>query len=334
MNLFSQRFDGQVVVVTGASSGVGRAVAEAFGAAGARVALLARTHEALAHAASTIEQSGGEALVLPTDVSDADAVERAAAAVESRWGAIDVWVNDAMVSVFAPAAEVRDDEYRRVTEVNYLGTVHGTQAALRRMTARDAGVVIQIGSALAYCSIPLQSAYCASKAAIRGYTDSVRIELRHAGSRVKLCMLQLPAVNTPQFDVVRSRLPNRPQPVPPIFQPEVIARAVLHAAARKPREMWLGVPAWKAILGRFFAPRITEWYLARNGFDAQQTDERQPPHLPDDLDAPIPGDRGSHGRFDACATPRSRAIWLQTHPWIAASILGALAGSTALAVRR
>lgn len=334
MDRGARRLQGKVVVVTGASSGVGRAVAEAFGAAGAKVALLARTEEALAHAASTIEQAGGEALVLPTDVSQADAVERAAQAVEARWGRIDVWVNDAMVSVFAPAAQVRDDEFRRVVEVNYLGTVYGTQAALRRMTPRDEGVVIQIGSALAYCSIPLQSAYCASKAAIRAYTDSVRIELRHARSRVKLCMLQLPAVNTPQFDVVRSRLPRRPQPVPPIFQPEVIARAVLFAAQRRPREMWLGLPAWKAILGRFFAPRLTEWYLARNGFEAQQTAAPQPPHAPDDLDAPVPGDRGAHGRFDDRARAHSPAIWLQTHPRIAASILGALAGSTALAVRR
>lgn len=318
-----RRFRGKVVVVTGASSGVGRAIARAFGAEGAKVGLLARTEEGLEHAAAEIRRAGGEALAIPTDVSDPRAVEEAAQSVEERWGRIDIWVNDAMVSVFSPIAEMSPEEFRRVIEVNYLGTVYGTLAALRRMRPRNRGTIIQIGSALAYTSIPLQSAYCASKAAIRGFTDSLRIELRHEKSRIKVSMLQLPAVNTPQFDVVRSRLPRHPQPVPPIFQPEVIARAVLYAAARRPREMWLGWPTVKAIVGRFFAPGFVEWYLARTGYDSQQTEEPARAR-PDNVFAPIPGDKGAHGDFDRRARPRSAGIWLRTHPMIAAAGLASL----------
>src|SRR5512142_2795843 len=248
----------RVVVVTGASAGVGRAVARAFGQQGAKVGLIARTKEALDDAAREIERAGGEALVLPLDVADAEAVEKAADEVVARWGRIDVWVNDAMVSVFSPVKETKAEEYRRVTEVDYLGYVHGTKAALKHMLPRDHGHVIQIGSALVYRSIPLQSAYCASKAAIRGFTDSLRCELYHDGSHVKLTMVQLPAVNTPQFDVVRSRLPNHPQPVPPIYQPEVIARAVLWVADHPVRELWVGWPTVKAILGQKFIPRLLD----------------------------------------------------------------------------
>ena len=217
----------QVVMVTGASSGVGRAIARAFGAAGAKVGLLARGVEGLLACAQEIQQAGGQALALPADVSDPQQVQDAAAALVVRFGRIDTWVNDAMVSVFSPVREMTPQEFRRVTEVNYLGYVHGTMAALKYMLPKDDGVIVQIGSALVYRSIPLQSAYCASKAAIRGFTDSLRCELLHDKSRVKVCMLQLPAVNTPQFDVVRTRLPRHPQPVPPIFQPEMIARAAL-----------------------------------------------------------------------------------------------------------
>src|SRR6185369_10876823 len=254
----------QVVVVTGASSGVGRAIARAFGAAGAKVGLIARGVDGLEACAREIRESGGEALVLPLDVSDAAAVERAADAVVARFGRIDTWVNDAMVSVFARALEVTPEEYERVTKVNYLGFVHGTLAALRRMKDQgDGGGIIQIGSALVYRSIPLQSAYCASKAAIRGFTDSLRSELLHDGSRVKLCMLQLPAVNTPQFDVVRSRLPNHPQPVPPIYQPEVIAREVVRVAEHPVRELWISTSAIKAIVGQKLVPGVADRYLAR-----------------------------------------------------------------------
>jgi NAD(P)-dependent dehydrogenase (short-subunit alcohol dehydrogenase family) len=314
----------KVVVITGASAGIGRAVARAFGAQGAKVGLIARTPEPLAHAAQEIRELGGEALVLPCDVADPVAVDAAAAAVEVEWGPIDIWVNDAMVSVFSPVHEMTAAEFRRVTEVNYLGTVHGTLSALRRMLPRDAGTIIQIGSALAYRSIPLQSAYCASKAAVRGFTDALRCELRHDRSRVRLSMLQLPAVNTPQFDVVRSRLPNRPQPVPPIYQPEVVARAVLYAARHAPRELWVGWSAIAAIVGQRLIPGLIDRYLARRGYAAQQTPEHAMPLRPDNVDEPLPGDRGAHGRFDARARRVSTELLARTHPF-------ALAGAAALA---
>ncbi|MBI5543842.1 MAG: SDR family oxidoreductase [Deltaproteobacteria bacterium] len=315
----------QVVVVTGASSGIGRAVARAFGAKGARVGLIARNAEALEHAAEEIVQAGGEAMPLPLDVADASEVDRAADAVVGRWGRLDTWVNDAMVSVFSPVKQMRPEEYRRVTEVTYLGTVHGTLAALRHMLPRDQGTILQIGSALAYRSIPLQSAYCAAKAAIRGFTDSLRSELIHDRSRVKVSMLQLPAVNTPQFDVVRSRLPRHPQPIPPIFQPEVVAQAVLRVAEKPVREMWIAGSAWKAILGQRTIPGFLDEYLAVEGYRAQQTDELMAPEHPDNLDAPLPGDRGAHGDFDARARSRSLQLWARLHA-------GALAASAAALV--
>ncbi|HET7753583.1 MAG TPA: SDR family oxidoreductase, partial [Anaeromyxobacteraceae bacterium] len=290
----SRTLSEQVVVVTGASSGIGRAIARAFGAAGAKVGLIARTREALEHCAEEIRRAGGDALVLPLDVADAAAVERAADDVVARWGRIDTWVNDAMVSVFSPVSQMTAAEYRRVTEVNYLGFVHGTLAALKHMRQRDEGHVIQIGSALVYRSIPLQSAYCASKAAIRGFTDSLRCELLHDRSRIRISMLQLPAVNTPQFDVVRSRLPNHPQPVPPIYQPEVIARAALHVAEHPTRELWIGWSAMKAIVGQKVIPGLLDRYLGRTGYASQQTDEPVDPGRPDNVDRPIPGDRGAH----------------------------------------
>ena len=323
----------QVVVVTGASSGVGRAIARAFGAKGAKVGVIARTREALEHCAEEIRASGGEALVLPLDVADAAAVERAADEVVARWGRIDTWVNDAMVSVFSPVKQMKAQEYRRVTEVNYLGFVHGTLAALKHMLPRDEGQIIQVGSALVYRSIPLQSAYCASKAAIRGFTDSLRCELVHDRSRVKISMLQLPAVNTPQFDVVRSRLPNHPQPVPPIFEPEVIARACLHVAEHPRRELWIGWSAVKAILGQKVIPGLLDRYLGRMGYAAQQTDEPVPPGRPDNVDAPLPGDRGAHGDFDARARPRSAELWLTRHRGAVAAAAAACVGAGLLAWR-
>ncbi|HET7826035.1 MAG TPA: SDR family oxidoreductase, partial [Anaeromyxobacter sp.] len=321
-----RRIGDQVVVVTGASSGVGRAIARAFGGQGAKVALIARTREALENAAREIESSGGEALVLPLDVADAAAVERAADDVVARWGRIDTWVNDAMVSVFSPVKEMKADEYRRVTEVNYLGFVHGTLAALKHMLPRDEGHVIQIGSALVYRSIPLQSAYCASKAAIRGFTASLRCELRHDRSRVRVSLVELPAVNTPQFDVVRSRLSNRPQPVPPIYQPEVIARATLHVAEHPVRELWVGWSTFAAILGQKLFPGLLDRYLARTGYRSQQTDEPAVPGRPDNVDRPLPGDRGAHGRFDGRARGRSTELWLRRHRgWLAAAAAAAAA---------
>jgi short-subunit dehydrogenase len=314
----------QVAVVTGASSGVGRAIARALGARGAKVGLIARGQEALENCAVEIRRSGGEALVLPLDVAEPGAVEAAADAVVSHYGRIDTWINDAMVSVFSRALEMQPDEYRRVTEVNYLGTVHGTLAALRHMKARGEGGIIQIGSALVYRSIPLQSAYCASKAAIRAFTDSVRSELLHDGIPVTLSMLQLPAVNTPQFDVVRSRLPRHPRPVPPIYQPEVIARACLYVAEHPVRELWIAPSAIRAILGQRLAPRLADRYLARHGYDAQQTDVPAAPGRPDNVDHALPGDRGAHGDFDAVARSRSGELSARLHPWIAAGTAAAV----------
>jgi NAD(P)-dependent dehydrogenase (short-subunit alcohol dehydrogenase family) len=326
-----RRLSEQVVVVTGASSGVGRAVARAFGAAGAKVGLIARTREALDEAAREIAASGSEALVLPLDVSDPAKVSAAAHAVVERFGRIDTWVNDAMVSVFSPVHETTPDEYRRVVEVNYLGTVYGTLAALEHMRQQGDGVILQIGSALVYRSIPLQSAYCASKAAIRGFTDSLRCELFHEKSRIKVCMLQLPAVNTPQFDVVRTRLPRKPKPVPPIFQPEVIARAALYASQHPSREIWVAGSAVKAILGQKLIPGLLDRYLGRIGYDAQQTEEPIEPYRRDNVFAPIPGDRGAHGRFDDESRGFSLELWTRVRRAFVAG--GVAAAALALSVK-
>ena len=325
------KLDGKVAVVTGASSGVGRAMARAFAAAGANVALIARNVEALENAAQEVRDHGRDALVLPLDVSDASAVDAAADRVVERWGQIDIWVNDAMVSVFSPIREMRADEFRRVTEVNYLGYVYGTLAALRHMRPRDRGVIIQIGSALAYRSIPLQSAYCASKAAIRGFTDSLRSELIHAGSGISVTMLQLPAVNTPQFEVVRNRLPEHPQPVPPIYQPEVIADVAVRAALNPRREIWIGWSAIKAIIGQRLIPGFLDSYLAKHAWESQETNLLPPGHPlrhdQDNVDAPLPGDRGAHGPFDA------RARTFSTEPPLRRSAGWlALAGAAALII--
>ncbi|HEY1334507.1 MAG TPA: SDR family oxidoreductase [Myxococcaceae bacterium] len=329
-------FDGQVVVVTGASSGVGRAVARAFGAEGARVALVARNPEALENAAREIRQSGGEAAVFPIDVAEAQAVEAVARTVVERWGGIDVWVNNAMVTVLSPVAEMTAHEYQRVTDVTYLGTVHGTLAALRQMRARNSGTILQIGSALAYRSIPLQSAYCGAKAAIRGFTDSLRSELLHDRSEIRVCMLQLPAVNTPQFQVARSRLPNQPMPVPPVFQPEVIARAALYAARHPCRELWIAGSTWKAIVSAKVAGPIGDWVLAHEGYSGQQTDQPIDPHRPDNLDRYVPGDRGAHGLFDDRSHAYSLELWARTHRagLLAAAGLLALAAGTLVGRQR
>lgn len=323
----------QVVAITGASAGVGRAIARAFGAAGARVALMARSREALEAAAEEIRCAGGEAAVLTVDVADARAVDDAAAEAERRFGPIDTWVNDAMVSVFAPALETKPEEFRRVMEVNYLGYVHGTLAALRRMVPRDHGLVIQIGSALAYRSIPLQSAYCASKAAVRGFTDSIRSELIHEKSRVRISHLHLPAVNTPQFDVVRSRLPRRPRPVGTPLQPEVIAKACLRVAERPVREVWIGAATVQAIVGQRLVPGYADRRLASMAWDGQMTDDAQPPGSPDNVDAPLPGDRGAHGRFDDEASSWSAQLTARLHPLATAGGLAALISAALLGWR-
>jgi NAD(P)-dependent dehydrogenase (short-subunit alcohol dehydrogenase family) len=296
--------DPQVIVVTGASAGVGRATARAFARPGASVALLARGEEGLTAARDEVEAAGGSAIAVPTDVTDYDQVEAAAERAEAELGPIDVWVNSAMATIFAPIAQVTAEEYRRATEVTYLGTVHGTMAALKRMLPRDRGTIVQVGSALAYRAIPLQAAYCGAKHAVKGFTQSLRCELLHDGSGVNLTMVQLPALNTPQFDMARSRLPRRARPVPPIYQPEVAADAIVWAAQHPRRELYVGGSTVIAVLGERIAPAVGDLYLARTGYDAQQTDEPER-ERPDNLFQPVPGDHGAHGRFDGESRERS-----------------------------
>ncbi|HEX5191206.1 MAG TPA: SDR family oxidoreductase [Solirubrobacteraceae bacterium] len=326
----------EVVVVTGSSAGVGRAVAHAFGKRGAQVALLARGESALQHVKDEVERLGGRALVVPTDVADHAAVEAAAERVESELGPIDVWVNDAMATVFSRVVDTEADEFRRATEVTYLGVVHGTMAALKRMTARDRGVIIQIGSALAYRAIPLQAAYCGSKFAIRGFTDALRVELRHDKSHVRITMVQLPGLNTPQFNWGRSKLPNHPQPVPPIYQPEIAAEAVYWAAHHRRRELWVGYSTVQAIVGGTIAPSFADRYLARTGFDGQQVSDRPvSADRPDNLFEPQPQLAATHGIFDGQAKTRSPEVWVATHRRMlgAAAAGGALVGAVIAAAR-
>jgi len=317
----------ETVVVTGASAGLGRAIAREFGRHGANVALIARGIDALKAAKREIEEFGGRALILPLDVADGKAVEAAAATVEDQLGPIDVWVNDAMVSVFSPVKEMLPEEYKRVTEVTYLGFVYGTLAALKRMLPRDRGTIVQVGSALAYRSIPLQSAYCAAKHAVSGFTDSLRCELIHDKSNVRVTMVQMPALNTPQFGWVKSRLKHKAQPVPPIFQPEVGARAVYWAAHHSRRELYVGISTVEAIVGNKVAPGMLDHYLGRTGYASQQTSEPESPDRANNLWEPLPGDHGAHGSFDQRAKNKSLELRVSLNRlWLAAGFtLGAAA---------
>ncbi len=290
------------VVITGASAGIGRAVALEFARTGCNVALMARGVERLESAARQARQCGAQALVVPVDVADADALDAAAARVETVLGPIDVWINNAMATIFAAAHATRSDEFRRVTEVTYLGQVHGTLAALRRMRRRNRGTIVQIGSALSYRAMPLQSAYCAAKFAARGFTDALRLELARERSRIRLTMVHLPAVNTPQFDWARSRMAEKARPIPPIFQPEAIAPEVVRAARQAPREVWIGHSTAKAIVGAMLIPEMGERFLPRQDNDGTFTEARAATHA-DNLFSPPPGDPGARGRFDnqACA---------------------------------
>jgi len=317
----------EVVVVTGASAGVGRAIVREFAKHGASIGLLARSRDGLEGARREVEEAGERAIAVQTDMSDPQQVEDAADTVTRELGPIDVWVNVAMVTVLSPAVDMTPEDYQRVTNVSYLGYVYGTLAAVRRMRERNKGKIIQVGSALAYRSIPLQSAYCGAKHAIQGFTDSLRSELIHDGSHIDITTLQLPAVNTPQFTWAKSRKPHHPQPVPPIYQPEVIARAAYWAAHHRRRELWIGFSAVKAIIGQKLMPGFADHYLAWMGYHSQQTDQPVNPHRPNNLHEPLSGDFGAHGEFDSKSRSFSLQSWLNMRRnWISLTGLGLAAG--------
>jgi NAD(P)-dependent dehydrogenase (short-subunit alcohol dehydrogenase family) len=318
----------EVVVITGASAGVGRATAHRFARDGARVALIARSSDGLEVAAEEVRRLGGQALPIALDVSDADAVEAAAARVEQELGPIDIWINDAMATIFAPVHAISPADFRRATEVTYLGTVYGTMAALRRMRERNRGTIVQVGSALAYRAIPLQAPYCGSKFAIRGFTDALRVELMHERSDIHITMVQLSAFNTPQFQWGRTTLPRRPQPVPPIFQPEVAAQGIHWAAHHRRRELNVGFPAVKAILGNKLFPKLADRALVRLGYAGQMGKLPLPQDRPDNLYEAVPADYGTHGRFDARSKAWSLQLWATTHRGLVAA--GALAAGAVL----
>jgi NAD(P)-dependent dehydrogenase (short-subunit alcohol dehydrogenase family) len=325
---------GMTVVITGASAGVGRASAHAFARRGAKIALIGRDEAALDDVRREVEALGGQALAMALDVSDPAAVESAATRAEAALGAIDIWVNNAMTTVFAPLHDISPDEYRRATEVTYLGYVWGTMSALRRMRPRNRGTIVQVGSALAYRSIPLQAPYCGAKHAIRGFTDSVRSELMHDHSRVHLTMVQMPALNTPQFEWAECRLPHPPQPVPPIYQPEVAARAVVWAATHRRRELYVGSSTIKAIWANKFVAGLLDRYLAHAGYSAQMQERALSAERPSNLWRPVPALHATRGPFSDRASESSSASWLDQHRnWLLA---GAATGliATLLAMRR
>jgi NAD(P)-dependent dehydrogenase (short-subunit alcohol dehydrogenase family) len=323
----------EVVVVTGAGAGLGRSIAVAFAKRGAHVGLVARDAARLEDARREVEAAGGRGLVLPADVAAPAAVEAAAGQVEDTFGPLDVWINNAMTSVFSPVKEMQPEEFRRVTEVTYLGYVHGTLAALRRMLPRDRGTIVQVGSALAYRGIPLQAAYCAAKHAIVGFTDSLRCELHHDGSHIRLTAVHMPALNTPQFNWVKSRLPRKAQPVPPIFQPEVGAEAVYWAAHHDRRELLVGWPTVRAVWAQKFVPGHLDRYLGKNAYEGQQYDGAADPSRPHNLWEPVPGPFGAHGDFDDRATDRSLQVWASTHAAQIAMAAASLAGLALVAAR-
>ena len=323
---------GKIVAITGASAGVGRATVRSFAERGATIGLLARGEDGLKAARREVEAAGGGAIDLPCDVSDADAVEQAADAIERELGPIDIWVNNAMVGVFDEFLDVGPEDFRRVTDVTYLGAVNGTRSALRRMTARDRGTIVQVGSALAFRGIPLQAAYCGAKHAIQGFSESVRTELLHRRSSVRIVQVHLPALNTPQFHWVKTDLERHPQPVPPIYQPEVAARAIVWAATHRRRQLFVGAPTVLTVWAERFVPGLLDRYLGRTGYDGQQATWPIEPDRPDNLYAPVSGDPGAHGEFDDVARSRSLQLWATTHrPLVGAAVAVALGG---LAARR
>ena len=319
--------NGKVVVVTGASAGVGRAVVAEFARQGAHIGLIARGLQRLEATKQEVEQLGGKALILQADVADAQQVEHAAERAEQELGPIDIWVNDAMTTVFAPFLEITPEEFKRATEVTYLGQVYGTMAALKRMSARNQGTIVQVGSALAFRSIPLQSPYCGAKHAIVGFTDSIRSELLHNKSDVHITAVMLPAMNTPQFSWCRTRLPRHPQPVPPIYQPEVAARAIVWASTHKKREVYVGLPTVTAIYGNELAPGFADKYLASHAYNGQQTEEHVSPDRPDNLFEPVDGEYAAHGIFDSRAKDYSVQSSLDREVMTAAGHRGLVASA-------
>lgn len=325
----------EVVVITGASAGVGRATAREFARAGARIGLIARGRDGLEGALRDVEELGGEGFIVQADVAKSDEVERAAALIEEHFGPIDIWINNAMTSVFSPVKELKPEEIARVTEVTYLGCVYGTMAALRRMLPRDHGVIVQVGSALAFRGIPLQSAYSAAKHAIQGFTEALRAELLHDKSRVRASVVELAAMNTPQFGWVKSRMPHKPQPVPPIYQPEIAARAIFWTAHHDRRQVEVGASTVIGVAINKIAPGLVDHYLARTGYSSQQTDEPADPNRPNNLWEPVPGDHGAHGAFDARAAGFSEQVWATTHRgWFGAIALGVAAAVSAAMWRK
>ncbi|HJU07409.1 MAG TPA: SDR family oxidoreductase [Rhodanobacteraceae bacterium] len=323
-------FQNKVVVITGATAGVGRATALAFAKQGAKVGLIARGEEGLESTRREIELAGGEAIACSADVADASALDQAADRIVRELGPIDIWVNNAMATVFAPVDEITPDEFRRVTEVTYLGGVYGAMAALKRMRARNHGTIVQVSSALAYRSIPLQSAYCGAKHGLAGFIDALRCELIHAKSRIHVTAVQLPAMNTPQFEWARNKLPRLPQPVPPIYEPEIAAEAILYAAGHKRRNIPVGAPTWLALWGQRFVPGLMDWYLGRTAFGAQMTDEPDSGARRDNLFEPVAGEHSARGEFSARACSHSPALWVEKNraPLLAGAfalgVLGAL----------
>ncbi|HEY3519736.1 MAG TPA: SDR family oxidoreductase [Rhodanobacteraceae bacterium] len=307
----SRQFNDKVVVITGASAGVGRATALAFARHGAKLGLIARGEEGLESTRREIELAGGEAIACSADVADASALDEAADRIVRELGPIDIWVNNAMATVFAPVDEITPDEFRRVTEVTYLGGVYGAMAALKRMRGRNRGTIVQVSSALSVRSIPLQSAYCGAKHALAGFVDALRCELIHARSRIHVTAVQLPAMNTPQFEWARNKLPRRPQPVPPIYQPEIAAEAILFAASHRRRNIPVGAPTWLALWGQRWAPGLMDWYLGRTGFGGQMTGQPETGEHPDNLFKPVTGEHAVRGKFGARACSHSPALWVE-----------------------
>ncbi|HEX6333782.1 MAG TPA: SDR family oxidoreductase [Flavisolibacter sp.] len=329
-----KQFENKVIVITGATGGVGRATAWEFAKKSARIALIARSVEQLDATKKEVEALGGEALSIVCDVGEWQQVESAANQVMVRWGTIDVWVNNAMNSVFAPFREIEPEEFRRVTEVTYLGQVYGTKAAMKIMLQKNEGAIVFVGSALAYRGIPLQSAYCGAKHGVQGFYDSLRTELRHDKSNIKTSMVQLPAMNTTQFGWVLSRLPNKPRPMGKVYDPEVAARAIVYAAAHNRREIYVGYPTFKAIYGDKIAAWYADYVLAKTGFDGQQTDEPEIPNRQNNVWHPVAEDRGAYGNFASISHKKSFTLWVSLHRNLVRAVAGIAAAGLVIALRK